>query len=68
MIDEQIRNDRKNNLEFVGKYSHEKNKFLKGLREKKPINYQKIYDKIDVKNALNSVSTHQRQLIKRWMA
>lgn len=64
-MDEQIRNDRKNNLEFVNKYYSEKSEFLKKLKQKKERDYQKIYDKISIKNALDGVSPYKRQLMKR---
>ena len=64
-IDDQIRNNRQNDIEYISKYSGLKNRFLKGLKEKKEVDYQKIYDKISIKNALDSVSSHQRQLMKR---
>ena len=66
-IDDQIRNDRKNDIEFVSKYSTEKNQFLKELRKPKQIDYNKIYEKTNIKNALSSVSSHQRQLMKIQM-
>lgn len=67
-MDEQIRNDRKNDLEFVNKYYTEKSEFLKQLKQKKETDYQKIYDKISIKNALKGVSPHKRQLMKRLMS
>ena len=57
-MDYQIRNDRKNDIQYVNKYSNEKNQFLKELKRGKQIDYQKIYDRADIKNVLDSVSSH----------